>query len=174
MTPPTVTTHRTRIASAVLLTAATACTVAVTADASKSNSPPCTPKITKIKGHQAGINCGPATATLTVGGKTHTFRRGFCEQSKAAATALQLILGTTVLGGKNNAGQPGFDLTIGKNRAASVGYAYYGGRDLLKDDLDLINFSGSLPSHGRFTSLATAGTKFSGSWNCHGVVWKAP
>ena len=73
-----------------------------------------------------------------------------------------------------SAGQPGFDLTIGKNRAASVGYAYYGGHNLLKDNLDLISFSGSVPSHGTFTSLATAATKFTGSWNCHGVVWKAP
>ena len=126
------------------------------------------------RGHRAGRQLRAGDRNPPLGGKTYTFRKGFCEQSKAAGTALQLTLGTTVLGGKNNVGQPGFDLTISKNRAASVGYAYYGGRDLLKDDLDLINFSGSLPSHGTFTSLATAGTKFTGSWNCHGVVWKAP
>jgi hypothetical protein len=168
--------HRTRITTAVLLATATACAVALTANAaSKGSAPPCTPKITTIKGHRAGLNCGPATATLRLGGKSYTFRNGFCEQSKAAATALQLTLGTTVLGDHSgNAGQPGFDITIGKNRAASVAYAYYGGRNLLKDNLDLINFSGSVPSHGTFTSLATAGTKFTGSWNCHGVVWQAP
>lgn len=166
--------HRTTIAIAVLLAATTAGTVALTADASTRSAPPCTPKITTIGGHRAGVNCGPATATLRIGGKAYTFRKGFCEQSKAAGTALALTLGTTMLGGKNNAGQPGFDLTIGKNRAASVGYAYYGGHNLLKDNLDLISFSGSVPSHGTFTSLATAATKFTGSWNCHGVVWKAP
>lgn len=166
--------HRIRIAIAVLLVATTACAIALTASASTRSSPPCTPKVTTIGGHRAGVDCGPATATLRIGGKTYTFHKGFCQQSKAAGTALELTLGTTVLGGKNNAGQPAFDLTITKYRAASVGYAYYGGRNLLKDNLNLINYSGSLPSHGTFTSLATAGTKFTGSWNCHGVFWKGP
>ena len=79
--------HRTRIATAVLLAAATACTVALTANASKSNTPPCTPKITTIGGHKAAVNCGPATATLRIGGKTYTFRDGFCEQSKSTGAA---------------------------------------------------------------------------------------
>src|SRR5690242_21793910 len=102
--------HRTRIATAVLLAATTACTVVLTAGAATSSAPPCTPKVITIGGHRAGVDCGPATATLRIGGKTYTFRKGFCTQSKAAGSALELTLGTTVLGAKNNAGQPAFDL----------------------------------------------------------------
>ena len=44
---------RTRIAAAVLIAATASCTFALTAEASKSNSPPCTPKVTTIGGHKA-------------------------------------------------------------------------------------------------------------------------
>lgn len=167
--------HRTRIAIALLLAATSACTVVLTAAASKDNSPPCTPKITKVQGHPAGVNCGPATATLTVSGKTYTFRNGFCEQSKAAGTALDLTLGTIVNGVKGNAGKPYLSLIVGRNHfIASVGGADYGGKNLLRDTAALIDVKGAIPSKGTFTQRIAVGAKFSGSWNCHGVVWQAP
>ncbi len=55
---------------------------------------------------------------------------------------------------------------------ASVFSASYGGKDILGDSL--INVGGKLPNMGTFTSRVTIGAKFTGSWNCHGVVWKAP
>jgi hypothetical protein len=141
---------------------------------SASSSPPCTPKVTKIKGHQAAVSCGPATATLQIGGKTYTFRNGFCQQSKSAGSTLQLDLGTVVTGVKGNAGQPDFSMLIGQvHSLASVFGADYGGKDLLGGD-SLITVSGSIPSKGTFTSKVTVGAPFTGSWNCHGVVWKAP
>jgi hypothetical protein len=167
--------HRTRIATAVLLAATTAGTVALAANASESNNPPCTPKITKIGGHTAAVNCGPATATLHIGGKTYTFRNGFCQQRNAAA--LQLDLGTTVVGVKGNAGKPNFSMLIthfhtGFGSGAVFG-ADYGGKSLLGGE-GLINVRGNVSRTGTFTSTVSAGAKFTGSWNCHGFVWRHP
>ena len=137
-------------------------------------APPCKPQIIKIQGHQAAVDCGPATATLHISGKTYTFRNGFCEQSKSAGAALQLNLGTTVVGVKGNAGKPDFSMLISHvHAAASVFGANYDGRDLLGGD-SLINVRGNIPSKGTFTSRITSGANFTGSWNCHGVVWQAP
>jgi hypothetical protein len=142
-------------------------------DASRG-APPCTPKVTKIGRHQAAVNCGPATATLHISGKTYTFRNGFCQQSKSAGSALELNLGTTVVGVKGNAGMPDFNMLIGHvHSVASVFGAAYGGKDLLGGQ-SLINVSGNIPSKGTFTSRVTVGAKFTGSWNCHGVVWQGP
>ena len=167
--------QRTRIATAVLLAATTAGTVALAANGSEASNPPCTTKITKIQGHQAGVNCGPATARLTVSGKTYAFHNGFCEQSKSAGTALELNLGTIVSGGKGNAGKPYFSLTVGRNHfIAALGGADYGGKDLLGTAVPLIDVKGAIPAKGIFTQRIAAGAKFTGSWNCNGVVWKAP
>jgi hypothetical protein len=158
-------------------TAAVATAVALAAPATPmraAGAPPCVPKIAKIQGHPAAINCGPATATLHISGKTYTFHNGFCEQRKAAGDALQLYLGTTVTGVKGNAGKPTFSMLIGHvHTVASVFRADYGGKDLL-DGQSLINVRGNIPGKGIFTSRVTAGAKFTGSWNCHGVVWHAP
>jgi hypothetical protein len=135
--------------------------------------PPCAPKLIKIRGHQAVVNCGPATATVQMSGKTYTFRNGFCSQSKAAGSALQLDLGTLVTGVKDNAGQPDFSMLIAHAPSvASVFHASYGGRKILGDSL--IKVSGNLPAKGAFTSSVTIGAKFTGSWDCHGTVWSAP
>ena len=128
--------HRTRIATAVLLAATTAGTVALTANASKSNSPPCTPKIATIGGHKAAVNCGPATATLRIGGKSYTFRNGFCEHSKSTGAAPELNLGTTVIGVKGNAGKADLSMLIDARLhspfgSGSVFHADYGGRQIL-------------------------------------------
>jgi hypothetical protein len=137
------------IASAVA--AGTAGVVTVTAMAAaapmraSATAPPCTPKITTIQGHKAAVNRGQATATLHISGKTYTFGSGFCQQSKSANSDLELNLGTTVVGAENNAGKPKFTIVIGHvHSVASVFSAYY------------------------------SGAKFTGSWNCHGVVWQAP
>lgn len=156
-------------------------TAAVTAAAKPmrvATAPPCTPKITKIQGHQAAVNCGPATAAIHISGKTYTFRNGFCEVSKSAGAALKLDLGTVVVGLKNNAGQANFSMLIGAHIHSAFGQgsvfeAHYGGKSLLGGD-SLISAKGQIPSKGTFTSKVTVGAAFTGSWNCHGVVWQAP
>ncbi|MGH9298518.1 MAG: hypothetical protein ACRDZT_01220 [Acidimicrobiales bacterium] len=142
--------------------------------ASAGGGPPCAQKTVKIQGHPAEAFCGPATATLTISGKTYTFRNGFCEQSKVSATKLGLNLGTLVFG-KGNAGQPYFTMTIGRSHLVqTLGGADYGGKDLLGSATPLIDVKGSIPAKGTFTQRIATGAKFTGSWNCHGVVWKAP
>jgi opacity protein-like surface antigen len=164
----------TTITAGAAAVATAAAMAAATTPMRAGASPPCKPKVTKIQGHPAAVACGPATATLHISGKTYTFRNGFCEQSKSAGSALQLNLGTTVLGVKGNAGNPDFSMLIGHvHTVASVFGADYGGKDLIGGD-SLINVSGNIPSKGTFTSRVTTGAKFTGSWNCHGIVWQAP
>jgi hypothetical protein len=145
--------------------------------ASTGGAPPCTPKITKIQGHQAAVNCGPATATLHISGKTYTFRNGFCQQSKSTGS-FQLNLGTTIMGAKKgNMGLPQFSMLISTHLhtafgSGSVFGADYGSKDLLGGD-SLIKAGGTL-AKGTFSSTITVGAKFTGSWSCHGVVWQAP
>ena len=155
-----------------IITAVTAIVAAAAAPAATTSAPPCTPKIITIQGHRAGVNCGPATATLHVNGKTYTFRNGYCEQSKAAGTQVELNLGTAVLGAKNNLGRSGWSIVIAKSKAAAVFSAYYGGKKVLAGE-NLINVKGTV-AKGTFTPQLPAGPKFSGSWDCHGVIWKGP
>jgi hypothetical protein len=158
------------LATSILAAAGVA---ASTARAATTSAPPCTPKLTTIQGHRAAVNCGPATVTLHVGGKTYVFRQGFCEQSKAANTELELNLGTSVVGARDNLGKSRFSLVIVSNKVASVFSAYYGGKKALTAE-SLITVHGNLPARGTFASKVTFGPAFTGSWDCHGVVWKGP
>jgi hypothetical protein len=161
------------IATVATAAAAPAASAAPARTDASRGGPPCVGKVIKIEGHQAVVNCGPATATVHSGGKTYTFRSGFCQRSKSAGSALQLDLGTTVIGVDGNAGKPDFSMLIAHvHSMASVFHADYGGKRILGDSL--INASGNIPSKGTFTSRVTTGAKFTGSWNCHGVVWQAP
>ena len=146
----------------------------VPAEAGAASAPPCTPKVVKINGKQAAESCGPATAILKVAGKTYNFKDGLCEQSKSAGSALQLTLGTVIVGAHGNAGKPDFSMLIAKTHTiASVFEAYSGGKKLLGDSL--ITPGGSIPSKGTFTGTNLVNNAhFSGSWNCHGVVYKGP
>ena len=80
----------------------------------------------------------PATATLHINSKTYTFRKGFCQQSKASGS-FQLDLGTTIIGVKGNAGRPNFSMPISTHLhtafgSGSVFGAEYGGKDILGGD----------------------------------------
>lgn len=57
---------------------------------------------------------------------------------------------------------------------AAVAGADYGGKDLPADAVPLIDVKGAVPSRGTFTQRIATGAKFTGSWNCHGVVWQGP
>lgn len=171
--------HRTRIViTALLVAVAAASTATLAATAASRGGTPCPPKITTIGGHKAAVNCGPATATLHIGGKTYTFRNGFCQASKSAGAALELNLGTSVIGVKDNAGKADFSMLIAAHLhsaygSGSVFHAHYGGKSLLGGD-SLIKASGAIPAKGTFTSTVTVGAEFNGAWNCHGLVWQAP
>ena len=139
-----------------------------------STGAPCPPKPPTIKGHPAMALCGPATATVTISGKTYSFRNGFCAEPITNSDSFQLSLGTDVptLGGPtNNAGQPFFSMDIAKGHTtASLATVYSGGHQLLAHAA--IALSGQIPTKGSFKGKNTA-TDFTGTWNCHGVLVKS-
>jgi hypothetical protein len=138
-----------------------------------STLPPCTPKVTKIGGKPAVIGCGPATATVKIGGKTYDFKNGFCERSPANKEALHLTLGTVVETAKPGSA-PFFDLTVSTGTIAAVN-ANYHGKTIVVDGI--VSVKGKIPSSGTFAQSVLGGggkPKFTGSWNCHGVVYTTP
>ncbi len=138
-----------------------------------SAAPPCVAKIVKLNGKKAVENCGPATVILKAAGKTYNFSKGLCSQSKSAGAALELGLGTLVTGAHGNAGKPYLNMLIAKSKIASIFEADSGGKQILGDSL--ITAHGNIPSKGSFTGEnPLTGAHFSGSWNCHGVVFKTP
>jgi hypothetical protein len=136
-----------------------------------SAAPPCTPKTPTIKGNPAMALCGPATATLMVGGRTYSFANGFCAEQIPNSDSFQLSLGTdvpTLSGPNNNAGQPFFSMDIANGHtSASVAAAYSGGRKLLANAP--MSLSSKNPMKGSFKSKGP-GPSFTGAWNCHGVL----
>jgi hypothetical protein len=142
-------------------------------------APPCSPTTTTIDGGPAISYCGPATATLTVGGKTYAFKGGYCQSIHVSAITLDVTLGTIVEGKSGegvhgNAGKPSFRLDLSPGRFSSILDATFsGGKNLTSGGT--VSFSGSATSKGTFKSANTPGgsaTPFSGSWNCHGVFVK--
>jgi hypothetical protein len=135
-------------------------------------SAPCVAKPVTIKGAAGLALCGPATATVTVGGKTYTFRNGFCAEPITNSDSFQLTLGVDVpaFGGpNNNGGKPGFSLDIAKHQtSAAVAFVYFGGHELVK--LAQVTLKGHGLPQGAFKGKTSA---FSGTWNCHGVIYKS-
>ncbi len=164
---------RTVIVTTALLAAVAAGFAALTASAAPAGSaPPCIPKLIKVKGQPIVYECGPATGTLHVEGKTYTYRNGLCQRSKTAGLALELDLGTLAATANGNAGKPYLSINIAKIGGTVSGY--YGGKQVANN---LVSVTGHFPGQGTFKSKysgAGFGTTFSGSWNCHGVVWQTP
>ena len=143
-----------------------------TSAAHAAEPPPCTPKQTRIAGKKAVENCGPATVALTVGGHVYHYTHGLCSDSKSAGAKLELDMGTLVVGASGNAGEPYFSMLIADSSiGGSVFEADFGGKQVLGDSL--ITPSGKMKGTFEGTDLSSA-TRFSGSWNCHGVIWHAP
>ena len=144
----------------------------LSANAAPTNSPPCTPTRATLDGQTVYDLCGPATATVSVGGKTYSFRNGYCKMRKGVKS-LQLFLGILAPTLKGNGGKPLFDLTaehFGGTVFSAGGTvsASYAGKKLVGD---LTRDTGHFPNQGLFKGLTT---KFTGTWNCHGVVYQAP
>jgi hypothetical protein len=113
------------------------------------------------------VYCGPAIATLTMGGKTFTFRHGFCERSGTGGVVI--ALGTSVQDDTGvNAGRPYIRIARDKT-GAEIAEAFFGGKALI--DFSSIKVSGSLPLKARFHGLADQ-KHFTGTWDCHGHVYE--
>src|SRR5262245_25238370 len=65
------------------------------ATASAQSAAACTAGVGKVGGVPARTFCGPATASVKIGGKTVAFKNGMCSRSSAGFT---INIGTVVLG----------------------------------------------------------------------------
>jgi hypothetical protein len=132
----------------------------------------CKIKRFKVDGVPAATACGPATATLTLSGRTYSFKNGVCSISSGTGSnrVLFLQLGTFVKGpaqpNVENHGYPYFTITT-MGTIATVAAAYHG--KLLTGQPGPSLFTFEKKYTGTFTSHSDSGPKYSGSWNCHGV-----
>jgi hypothetical protein len=158
--------------SGTVAASATAASPAAPARAA-SSAPPCLPKITAVGGKTEVAYCGPATATLKIGSKTYNFKNGYCGKDPTNKIALQLTLGTIVQSKSPvNGGQPLFEMTLLSSSVVMIETvnADYGGQKIVSTGF--VSAKGSIPSEGTFTAKGlSVPAHFSGSWNCHGVVY---
>jgi hypothetical protein len=133
----------------------------------------------KLDGGPVANYCGPATATLVIGGKTYKYKDGLCQAIKVSGIKVDVTLGS-IAEGKSGAGAPGnakqpyFRLDLSPGQFSSVlDGAFSGGQRLVPADEPSVTPSG-FSTKGTFTSQQTAGggVSFSGSWNCHGSIAK--
>jgi hypothetical protein len=115
-----------------------------------------------IKGHRAVVFCGPATASLHIGGKSYSFKRGMC----IWAGSLILTLGTQVNGVRasaNNEGAPLLQLT-GSNGTGTVSASY--GR--LHLGMSIVKITARGRSYGTFKGREPLGAtrRFTGGYRC--------
>ena len=98
----------TRVALLGLLLVAGSVAVGVPTAASRTA---CTPGVISYGGAQARVFCGPAKATVHVGGKTLTFKSGNCERTSKYVT---VNIGTVVLGQTTKKKPDYFGLDVGQ------------------------------------------------------------
>ncbi|HEY2777377.1 MAG TPA: hypothetical protein VGI77_05695 [Gaiellaceae bacterium] len=135
------------------------CSAAANATTTRSD---CALRSTTIKGHKAVVYCGPATASLHIGGKTYTFKNGTCIWSGG----LILALGTQVNGAPASTNNEGASLI---QLSGSVGtgtvYAYAARFNL---GMSLITLTTHGHSSGTFRGREPIGAtrRFTGSYHC--------
>ena len=136
------------------------------AGASSAAGRPCQFSTITVKGQPATLNCGPATAIVKVGGKTYHFVHGYCETDDVDKTKLILNLGVIAVV-PNNGGRPSFSMVMTTSFAHATIVAFSGGKKVVP--MRTAAARGTPPAQGTFTSGS-----MTGSWNCHGVIYKVP
>ncbi len=162
-------------ALAACLTALSGCGSAAKPDVSLTSAA-CGQKRIGAHGTTETRYCGPATATLRLGGKTYRFRDGRCNSDTAIGLELGVTLGTIDYGDlKTNGGRPLFQLQInGQPTAIDAVNASWGGKRLIVIHMVKANYTGARPLSGTFRSFKGAfdtGKPFSGSWDCGGKLY---
>lgn len=154
-----------------LLAAATIAGATAAAAATVTTSTrPCTPTRSMIGGHRAIAFCGPATVTLQVAGRSYLFQHGLCDLSRTM-DGLELNVGTRVDGAAGNAGRSFVSIVLARGPSESEAFeADAGGRQLFGDSV----IGQARPLYGRGTFGGLFGAAFTGSWDCHGVVYAGP
>jgi hypothetical protein len=158
---------RLRLASAVLIGGAAVATAFAGAAPAGAAAAPCKPRVSTVQGHRAIAYCGPATAVLEIGGRTYSFQHGLCDRS-ATMGGVELNIGTLVQGAAGNAGRPFISMVIAESPSESEAFEADAGGHLLIPDSVIVP-GGTLFGQGTFSPLL--GPPFSGSWNCHGVIY---
>jgi hypothetical protein len=130
--------------------------------------------MTQIKGVSARVFCGPASATVKVGGKTVTLKGGSCDRTPQYVS---VNIGTVVLGTLAN--KPDyFGLEVGRILGAgtpaprdgsykgSVVALEYGGKGYaIRADQINVTLTGNR-SNGTFNATLLLGGTISGSFSC--------
>jgi hypothetical protein len=142
-----------------------------TAEAARAAKAPCLAGTTPVKGQSAIEFCGPATGVLKVKGKTYDFVHGFCSDDTKNGLELQLSLGTSVpsISNTGNFGQPYLTIAVHKTPFSGGVSAWRNGKSLVVGQS--ISIAGSAPLKGTFAGKPGTKPTFSGSWNCHGVLY---
>jgi hypothetical protein len=120
--------------------------------------------------------CGPATATLLLGGKTYRFGDGRCSSDRAIGLTVAVTLGTIDYANlKTNGGRPLFQLQIDEQPTPiETVNASSGGKVLILLHTVKTKYASKGPLSGTFHSSAgafDAGRHFSGSWDCGGKLY---
>jgi hypothetical protein len=137
----------------------------------------CAPRSVTAHGKTETRYCGPATATLRLGGTTYAFRYGRCDSDKAIGLSLGVTLGTIDYGDlRTNGGRALFQLQIdGRPTAIETVNASWGGKPLILINTVRTSSTGSGLLSGTFQSSKGAfetGERFSGSWDCGGKLYR--
>jgi hypothetical protein len=146
--------------------------VATAEAAPHTTKAPCIAKPVTVGGAAGTQFCGPGTATVKAGGKTYSFKDGFCAYDTQDKLALQLSLGTDIPvfgSGKPNHGRPLFELTLTTSaKSGTLLVVDLGGRKLVPGDTQITaSYSSSAALKGTFKGKGVTGT-----WNCHGSSYK--
>jgi len=171
-----------KLSAAVAVTVLAGCATALSGCGSAAKphvsltSRSCIPKSIGGHGKTEIRYCGPATATLLLGGRTYEFRYGRCNSDKAIGLVLGVTLGTIDYGNLGtNGGRPLFQLQIDERPTAiETVNASWGGRSLILINTVKTDYTGSRPLSGTFQSSKGAfdtGKRFSGSWDCGGKLY---
>jgi hypothetical protein len=164
-----------------LLALLVAMTAIAGAAASASSATPsrsaCTPGMISFGGVQARVFCGPAKATVKVGGKTFSFTGGSCERT---SKYLAISIGTVVLGTTTKKKPDYFGLDVGaypgstvksaakdgSNTGGVIAVVHAGKAYLLRGDTAKITLSGGR-TRGTFSADGLLGSSgATGSFSC--------
>jgi hypothetical protein len=134
----------------------------------------CTPGLTKVGGVTARTFCGPARATVKVGGKTFSLANGNCDRT---ARYVSVNIGTVVLGlAKKKPDYFGLNVgrILGAGKPAPRDGTYHGsalaldaggkGYAVRADEIE-VTLTGNR-TKGTFTATLLAGGSISGSFSC--------
>jgi hypothetical protein len=134
----------------------------------------CTAGMTTVKGVQARVFCGSATAHIKIGGKSIAFTNGACAKT---SDYVSINIGTLLLG-RSKAMPEYFGLNVGKmfgsGKAAGKDGNYQGGALAVEHagtgyavqaDTIKVNLAGGR-SKGTFSGKLLTGGAFSGTFSC--------